>query len=157
MALKVGDKIPAFSLPDQDGKKFNINNLVSKKALVIYFYPKDETAGCTKQACAFRDSYQDFKDAGAEVIGISSDSEESHGSFADHHHLPFILLSDKDNIVRNLFGVPTDLLGLIPGRVTYIINKQGIISYIFNSQLRIDKHISESLRILNGLKSESDV
>lgn len=149
MALKPGEKVPSFSLPDQQGKEFNINSLLFKKALVIYFYPKDETAGCTKQACAFRDAYQDFTDAGAEVIGISSDSSDSHQSFADHHNLPFILLSDTDGTVRNLFGVPTDLLGLLPGRVTYIVDKNGIIKYIFNSQIRIEKHITEALRILN--------
>jgi peroxiredoxin Q/BCP len=151
MALKTGDKIPLFTLPDQTGKDFNIESLISKKALVIYFYPKDETPGCTKQACAFRDSYQDFQDAGAEVIGISSDSEESHGSFTKHHTLPFVLLSDKGGKLRNQFGVPGDLLGLIPGRVTYIADKQGIIKHIFNSQIRIDKHITESLRILKQL------
>jgi len=153
MALKPGDKIPNFKLFDQNGKLFDINSLLLKKALVIYFYPKDETTGCTKQACAFRDNYQDFQAAGAEVIGISSDSEESHGSFADHHRLPFFLLSDTDRKVRNLFGVPGDLLGLIPGRVTYIIDKQGIVRYVFNSQIRIDKHITESLRILKELEN----
>jgi peroxiredoxin Q/BCP len=152
MALKTGDKIPHFSLTDQNGKDFKIENLFTKKIIVIYFYPKDETAGCTKQACAFRDHFQDFQDAGAEVIGISSDNEESHGSFADHHKLPFILLSDTGNKIRSQFGVPTDLLGLLPGRVTYIIDKQGIIKYIFNSQIRINKHISESLRILKTMK-----
>ena len=152
MALKPGDKIPSFTLPDQNGKNFNVERLLSKKALVIYFYPRDETVGCTKQACAFRDQYQDFIDAGAEVIGISSDSEESHGRFADHHNLPFVLLSDKGGELRAKFGVPDDLLGLLPGRATYIIDKQGIIKFIFNSQIRIDKHITESLRVLYELK-----
>jgi len=152
MALKTGDKIPSFSLPDQNRKIFNVESLLSRKALVIYFYPKDETAGCTKQACTFRDSYQDFQDAGAEVIGISSDSEELHGSFADHYNLPFILLSDKGGKLRAQFGVPGNLFGLIPGRVTYIVDKQGIIKFIFNSQIRIDKHIAEALRIIRELK-----
>jgi thioredoxin-dependent peroxiredoxin len=152
MALKPGDKIPPFILPDQNGKDFNIESLLLKKSMVIYFYPKDETAGCTKQACAFRDSYQDFIDAGAEVIGISSDDEESHNNFAGHHRLPFILLSDKDKSVRKLFGVPADLLGMLPGRVTYIVDKMGVIRHIFNSQLRIEKHISESLRILKEIE-----
>lgn len=152
MALKIGDKIPSFTLPDQNGKDFFVENLISKKALVIYFYPKDETPGCTKQACAFRDHYQDFMDAGAEVIGISSDNEESHGNFADHYKLPFILLSDKGGELRDHFGVPDDLFGLLPGRVTYIVDKQGIVRFVFNSQMRIDKHIAESLRILNELK-----
>jgi len=152
MSIKIGEKIPYFTLPDQFGKDFNVENVLSQKSLVLYFYPKDETAGCTKQACAFRDHYQDFLDAGAEVIGISSDSEESHGSFANHHRLPFILLSDKGGELRNKFGVPADLLGLIPGRVTYIVDKQGIIKYIFNSQIRIEKHITEALRVLRELK-----
>jgi len=152
MALKPGDKIPPFILPDQHGKDFNIESLLLKKSMVIYFYPKDETAGCTKQACAFRDSYQDFIDAGAEVIGISSDDEESHNNFAGHHRLPFILLSDKDKSVRKLFGVPADFLGMLPGRVTYIVDKMGVIRHIFNSQLRIEKHISESLRILKEIE-----
>ncbi len=151
MALKTGGKIPPFSLTDQNGHNFNIDSLLSKKSMVIYFYPKDETAGCTKQACAFRDHYQDFKDAGAEVIGISSDSEESHGSFADHHNLPFILLSDNGGKLRDQLGVPADLLGLLPGRVTYIVDKQGIVKYIFNSQIKIEKHITEALRILKEL------
>jgi len=124
MVLKTGDKIPPFSLTDQNGHNFNIDSLLSKKSMVIYFYPKYETAGCTKQACAFRDHYQDFKDAGAEVIGISSDSEESHGSFADHHNLPFILLSDKGGKLRDQLGVPTDLPGFLLGRIAYIVDKQ---------------------------------
>ncbi len=152
MALKPGDKISPFILPDQHGKDFNIGSLLLKKSMVIYFYPKDETAGCTKQACAFRDSYQDFIDAGAEVIGISSDDKESHNNFAGHHRLPFILLSDKDKSVRKLFGVPADFLGMLPGRVTYIVDKMGVIRHIFNSQLRIEKHISESLRILKEIE-----
>lgn len=152
MALKQGDRIPPFVLPNQHGKNFDIESLLLKKSMVIYFYPKDETAGCTKQACAFRDSYQDFVDAGAEVIGISSDDEESHSNFAGHHRLPFVLLSDKDKTVRNLFGVPTDMFGLLPGRVTYIVDKLGVIRYIFNSQIRIEKHITEALRILKEIQ-----
>jgi len=152
MALKTGDKIPFFSLTDQNGKIFNVESLLLKKLLVIYFYPKNETPGCTKQACSFRDHYQDFQDAGAEVIGISSDSDESHGSFTDHHRLPFILLSDKDGNLRNKFGVPDDLFGMLPGRVTYVIDRQGAIRHIFNSQMRIEKHITEALRILKELK-----
>lgn len=152
MALKPGDKIPPFILPDQHGKDFNSESLLLKKSMVIYFYPRDETAGCTKQACAFRDHYQDFMEAGAEVIGISSDGTESHSNFAGHHRLPFTLLSDKDKKVRNLFGVPTGLFGLLPGRVTYIVDKLGVIRHIFNSQLQIEKHITESLRILKVIE-----
>ena len=151
MALNIGDSIPDFTLNDQNGNLFAVKNILSKKLIVLYFYPKDETSGCTKQACAFRDHYQDFIDAGAEVIGISSDTAESHGSFADHHNLPFVLLSDKNGELRKQFGVPSDLFGIIPGRVTYIIDKQGVIQYIFNSQLRIEKHITEALKILKTL------
>jgi len=151
MAFKTGNRIPHFSLPDQNGNNINIDDILLKKSLVLYFYPKDETAGCTRQACFFRDHYQDFSDAGAEVVGISSDSYESHGNFAGHHKLPFILLSDAGGELRKQFGVPSGLFGLLPGRVTYIISRQGIIKYIFNSQVQIKKHITESLRILNEL------
>jgi peroxiredoxin Q/BCP len=151
MALKEGDKIPSFALPDQNGNNFAIESLISKKPVVLYFYPKDETVGCIRQACAFRDYYTDFQDAGAEAIGISSDMVESHVNFSAQYKLPFVLLSDKDKKVRNQFGVPSDMLGLIPGRVTYIIDKQGKIKYIFNSQIQIVKHITEALRILKNL------
>lgn len=149
--ISVGDKFPTFRLPNQEGTIIDSSNFLGRKPLVIYFYPKDETAGCTAQACAFRDSYQDFKDAGAEVIGISSDSSNDHQKFAEHHRLPFILLSDAKGEFRNTVGVPGSMLGLLPGRVTYIINKAGIVRYVFNSQLNIKKHISESLKVLSSL------
>jgi len=152
MKLTTGDPLPSFCLPDKDGKLFNSDDFKGRKAMVIYFYPKDETAGCTAEACSFRDSYQDFKDAGAEVIGISSDSESSHASFAEHHRLPYILLSDHKGSLRKKFGVPSSLFGLLPGRVTYVIDKMGIIRYTFSSQLSIGKHISEALRILKEIK-----
>jgi thioredoxin-dependent peroxiredoxin len=148
--INVGDKIPLFKLPDQNDELVNINDILGKKDLVLYFYPKNETAGCTKEACAFRDSYEDFIDAGAEVIGISSDDSKSHSSFAKNHRLPFTLLSDENNEIRKLFGVPTNFLGLLPGRVTYIIDKNGIVKHIFSSQLNIDKHITEALEVLKA-------
>lgn len=147
--IQVGDQIPYFKLKNQHGDLVDINDLLGSKVLVVYFYPKNETAGCTKEACAFRDSYEDFKDAGAEVIGISGDDTTSHESFAQNHRLPFILLSDEKNEVRKLFGVPTNLFGLLPGRVTYIIDKEGIVKHIFSSQLNINKHITEALTALN--------
>jgi peroxiredoxin Q/BCP len=152
MALHVGDTIPDFSLKDQFGNMVKIKDLLSQEKLVLYFYPKDETPGCTKQACSFRDHYQAFMDAGARVIGISSDNEKSHGDFATHHKLPFILLSDIDGEIMKAFGVKSDFLGLIPGRSTYIIDKHGIIRYKFNSQLNIEKHIIESLRFLKVME-----
>ena len=132
MALKIGDKIPSFTSIDSKGDPFEIKDYIGKP-LVIYFYPKDDTPGCTIQACTFRDNYEDFKSLGAEVIGISSDSLNSHQKFASRYKLPFKLLSDSDKKIRTLFGVPNDLLGLIPGRVTYVADKDGIIQFIFNS------------------------
>jgi peroxiredoxin Q/BCP len=148
MSLKTGDIFPPFAMKDQTGNLFSSEGLLGHKPLVIYFYPKDETPGCTKQACSFRDSYQDFKETGAEVIGISSDSGESHENFARHHRLPFVLLSDENGEFRKKTGVPGSFLGLLPGRVTYIVDSKGIIKYIFNSQLNVEKHISEALRVL---------
>lgn len=149
--IEVGNKVPDFSLYDQNGKLFQLSTHLGKHNLVIYFYPKDNTSGCTKEACTFRDMYEDFTDAGAEVIGISSDSRKSHSEFSAKHKLPFSLLSDEDKEVRNLFGVPTNFLGLLPGRVTYIVDKQGTVRYIFNSQSQAEKHAEVSMRILKSL------
>lgn len=151
-SIQIGDKCPSFSLKDQHGKTFNSDEVIGDQNLIVYFYPKNETAGCTKQACSFRDAYADFKDAGALVIGISSDDEESHKAFAKNHNLPFTLLADTDKKVRKAFGVPTNLLGLIPGRVTYVIDKKGIVRGIFNSQMKFEQHVPEALRILDELK-----
>ena len=149
--VKIGSKIPSFSLKDQNGNDFSINDLLGKKNLVIYFYPKDDTPGCTKEACSFRDSYEDFQGFGAEVIGISDDGQQKHQEFSQKHDLPFILLSDNKKEVRRLFGVPTNLLGFLPGRVTYVVDKKGIVRHIFNSQMNPSKHISESKKILSKL------
>jgi peroxiredoxin Q/BCP len=148
-AIKVGDRVPNFSLPSQTGTTVNISDLIGKKSLVIYFYPKDDTPGCTAESCAFRDSYEVFTDAGAEVIGISADSPQSHQQFAQKYNLPFTLLSDSDNRVRKLFGVPSTLF-VLPGRVTYIIDKAGIVRHIFDSMLDFKAHVTESL---NTIKS----
>ncbi len=148
-AIKVGDRVPDFSLPSQTGTTVNISDLIGKKFLVIYFYPKDDTPGCTAESCAFRDSYEVFTDAGAEVIGISADSPQSHQQFAQKYNLPFTLLSDSDNRVRKLFGVPSTLF-VLPGRVTYIIDQEGIVRHIFDSMLDFKAHVTESL---NTIKS----
>ena len=150
--INIGDKLPDFTLPDQNGNEFNIQQLIGKKNLVIYFYPKDETQGCTMEACSFRDNYETFTENGFEVIGISSDSSRSHQQFIQHHRLPFTLLSDEKKEVRNLFGVPSGLFGLLPGRVTYVVDKKGIVRHIFNSQLQPKKHIAESLAFVKELK-----
>lgn len=148
--VAVGDRAPDFTLPDQTGKSVRLSDLLGKGAVVLYFYPKDETRGCTAEACGFRDSYQVFSDAGAEVVGVSSDSVESHRSFAQHHRLPFTLLSDAQGALRKRYGVPTTL-GMLPGRVTYIIDRHGVVRHIFSSQIQIEKHISEALETLRAL------
>ena len=147
--IKVGDKIPAFQLKDQDGKDFDITSVLGKQPLVIYFYPKDETSVCTKEACSFRDAYEAFSKYGAKVIGISSDNVASHKSFAEHHQLNFTLLSDPDNKARKLFGVPKTFV--IPGRVTYIVDKNGVVVHEFNSLKDSEKHVTESLAALSKM------
>lgn len=150
--VQVGDTAPDFTLPSQDGQIVSLQDFIGKSTLVVYFYPKDDTAGCTKEACSFRDSYEVFKEAGAEVIGISADSEEAHQQFAKRYRLQFVLLSDKDGAVRKLYGVPTTF-GFIPGRVTYIIDKQGIVRHIFSSQFMPEKHIEEALKTLQEINA----
>ena len=154
MTVKVGDKAPDFSLPSQMGDKLTLSEFIGKKNVVLYFYPKDETPGCIKEACTFRDSYEELANLGAEVLGVSGQSVESHKSFATHYGLPFVLLSDQDNAVRKLYGVPSSGLGLIPGRVTYIIDKQGIVRHIFNSQTQAPRHVAEAKRTLQELEKE---
>ena len=152
--IKAGDIAPNFTLPTQDGKTVSLKDFRGQKAVVLYFYPKDETPVCTAEACSFRDSYQDFTDAGAEVIGVSSDSAQSHQQFASHHNLPFIQASDEDGAARKLYGVPQQQgsIGMIPGRVTYVIDKDGIVQLVFSSLTDTQKHIDESLKVLQGNK-----
>lgn len=152
--IQIGSTIPSFTLPDQNGNLFDISSVLGKKNLVIYFYPKDDSPGCTAQACSFRDQFNDFMEADAVVVGISSQSVESHKEFATKHRLTFTLLSDKGNIIRKQFGVPTNLLGLLPGRVTYVADKTGKVIYVFNSQLQATKHVEEALRILQKNRNE---
>ncbi|WP_299411083.1 peroxiredoxin [Acaryochloris sp. IP29b_bin.148] len=154
MAINVGDPVPDVSLKTQAGETVNLQSLLGQKILVLYFYPKDDTPGCTKEACGFRDSYTVFQDAGAEVIGISSDSPTSHQQFVNKYQLPFILLSDERNQARKAFGVPSTL-GLLPGRVTYVIDTNGIVRHLFNSQLNFQGHIDESLKIVQTLSNAS--
>lgn len=147
--VRVGDQAPDFTLLSQAGVPLHLGDLLGKTAIVLYFYPKDNTAVCTAEACAFRDSYKVFQEAGAEVIGISSDSVESHQQFAAKHQLPFLLLSDGEGIVRERYGVAT-AFGL-PGRVTYVIDRQGIVRHIFFSQFTSEKHVTQALQTLRLL------
>ncbi|MFM9825310.1 peroxiredoxin [Flavobacterium sp.] len=151
MALQLGDKVPDFFAKNQDGTLFESNSVVGVKPVVIYFYPKDNTPGCTAQACSFRDQYEDFKDLGAEVIGISSDSAISHVKFAKKYRLPFILLSDDNQKIRKFFGVKPNLFGLIPGRVTYVLDSDGIIRLVFDSVVAT-KHIPKALEIIKKMQ-----
>lgn len=148
--LGPGARAPEFALDDQNGRRVALADFRGSKNVVVYFYPKDDTPGCTRESCAFRDHYEEFRDAGAEVIGISSDSPRSHAAFAAKHALPFTLLADPGGKVRRAFGVPS-ALGVLPGRVTYVIDKQGVIRHAFNSQLNPLKHVDEALRVLAGL------
>lgn len=143
MPIQIGDSLPNFTAFKQDGTIFTSQH-IQNKPVVIYFYPKDNTPGCTTQACSFRDAYQDFQDLGAEVIGVSGDSIRSHQGFQQKYKLPFILLSDENRKLRKLFGVPTALFGLIPGRVTYVFNSKGVCIYIFDS-LNAKNHIAKAL------------
>jgi thioredoxin-dependent peroxiredoxin len=147
--IKVGSQVPLFTLPDQDGKMFNLKDYIGKTNLVIYFYPADDTPGCTKEACHFRDLYDDFNKANAKIIGISAQSPESHRKFIKKYNLNFTLLADEDGKVRKMFGAKGSLGGMIPGRVTFVVDKSGKIIYVFNSQSEPAKHVDEALRILN--------
>jgi len=148
MALQIGDIAIDFTLFNQDGDKVNLSDYRDKKWVVLYFYPKDNTYGCTREACSFRDTYEDFTNSGAEVIGISSDNMKSHQSFRKKHQLPFQLLSDEKAQIRKQYGVPKSL-GFLPGRVTYIIDPKGIIRHIFNSQLNFNQHTKEALKTIS--------
>ncbi|MBW4684786.1 MAG: peroxiredoxin [Komarekiella atlantica HA4396-MV6] len=153
MPVKVGDIAPDFSLPAQNGSIVSLQDFRGKKAVVLYFYPKDDTPGCTTESCAFRDQYEVFKAADAEVIGVSADSSESHQRFAAKHQLPFTLLSDKGDQVRKLYGA-TAAFGLFPGRVTYILDKEGVVRYVFDSMFNFKGHVEESLKTLQQLAAK---
>lgn len=148
--VRVGDSAPDFTLPDQTGTPVRLGDVIGRNTVVLYFYPKDQTPGCTVEARAFRDSYDEFAAAGAEVIGVSADSVAAHRRFVRSQALPFRLLSDKDGAVRRLYGV-RQTLGILPGRVTYVIDNAGIVRHIYSSQLRARNHSRESLDAVRQL------
>ena len=150
--IGVGDKAPDFTLSSQSGEQVRLHDRIGQGVVVLYFYPKDETRGCTAEACAFRDSHEVFTDAGAEVIGVSSDSVEKHAAFSDHHKLPFTLLSDKGGKVRKAYGVSATL-GFIPGRVTYVIDRDGTVRHVFDSMTNIDRHVKDALEVVRQLQA----
>jgi thioredoxin-dependent peroxiredoxin len=153
-SVKVGDRAPEFALRAQDGEVVKLSDLLIRGPAVVYFYPKDKTPGCTAEAGSFRDSYAEFGEIGAEVVGISSDSVESHQEFASECNLPFKILSDDDGAVRKMYGVQPSM-GFFPGRVTYVIDKGGIVRYVYSSQLHATRHVQEALESLRTIVKES--
>jgi thioredoxin-dependent peroxiredoxin len=151
--IQAGDKAPDFTLPSQSGEPVRLHDRLGGRVVVLYFYPKDGTRGCTAEACAFRDSYEVFTGAGAEVIGVSSDPVDKHAAFAGRYELPFTLLSDQGGHVRKSYGVPA-VLGLLPGRVTYVIDREGTVRHVFNSMTHIGQHINEALEAVRQLQAE---
>ncbi|HKE88970.1 MAG TPA: peroxiredoxin [Gemmatimonadales bacterium] len=151
-SVQVGQAAPDFTAPRTGGGELRLSDLKGKNAVVLFFYPKDESLGCTAEACAFRDSYDIFVDAGAEVVGVSSDSVDSHERFAEHHELPFVLISDTGGVIRRLYGVKAKL-GILPGRVTFVIDKNGIVRHVFSSQTDAVRHVEEALRTITSVSS----
>ena len=149
--LAVGDRVPDVTLQAHDGSSVQLADLVGRRPVVLFFYPKDDTPICTKEACAFRDSYEAFSTAGAEVIGISGDSGASHRAFAARHKLPFLLATDADGSLRKAFGVPKTL-GLFPGRVTYVIDRGGIVRLVFSAQLASQDHVTKALAAVTAME-----
>jgi thioredoxin-dependent peroxiredoxin len=147
--VKVGSVAPGFTLPSQAGEMVSLEDFFGRKPVVLFFYPKDDSPGCTREVCAFRDNFEEFRNIDAEVIGISSDSVESHRNFAAKHDLSFPLLSDEGGNIRRLYGVPKTF-GLFPGRVTYVIDREGVVRHVFTSQLSVEKHVQEALAALRS-------
>ena len=148
--LKVGDRIPEFKLKDQSGNLFDSQSIIGKRPCVIYFYPKDFTPGCTIESCGFRDRYEEFVEQGVTVVGISSDSVKRHKKFSDFLALPFSLLSDPCQIVQKKFGLKAHLFGILSQRITFVVNKKGVLVRIYNSNLA-KGHIEASLKAIISL------
>ena len=151
MSLRLNDKLPYFILKNQYNKEVNSKNFYGKK-LVVFFYPKDNTPGCTMEVCNFRDNYSEIKKYNSNIVGISSDSVKSHNNFSKKFNVTYDLLSDNGNKVKKLFGVTRSMFGLLPGRVTYIFNQEAILLKIINSQINIYEHLSETIKFLKKLK-----
>jgi thioredoxin-dependent peroxiredoxin len=147
--VKVRSVAPDFTLPSQAGEMVSLRQFSGRKPVVLFFYPRDETPGCTKEVCAFRDTSVEFGKLDVQVIGISSDSVESHRRFAAKYDLSFPLLSDEGGKIRRLYGVPKTF-GLFPGRVTYVIDKEGVVSHVFASPLSVERHVQEALAALRS-------
>jgi thioredoxin-dependent peroxiredoxin len=147
--VKVGSVAPDFTLPSQAGEMVSLKDFFGRNPVVLFFYPKDDSPGCTREVCAFRDYFEEFGKLDVQVIGISSDSVESHKRFAVEHDLSFTLLSDEGGNIRRLYGVPKTF-GLFPGRVTYVIDREGVVRHVFASQLSVKRHVQEALTALRS-------
>ena len=146
----VGERAPEFTLPGPGGRAVSLAELLGGGVVVLYFYPKDQTPGCTMEACAFRDSMDEFVAAGAQVVGVSRDDQASHARFAARHKLPFLLLSDVTGEVHARYGVGKKL-ALIPERVTFVVDRNGVVRHVFTSMVRMRAHVDESLAIVKQL------
>ena len=149
MTLKLGAKAPVFSAPADDGSTVDLSKLLERGNVVLYFYPKDETQGCTAEACSFRDRWEEIRSEDATVVGVSSDSVGAHLSFKKHHDLPFTLVSDRDKKIREAYGVKGRLL---PPRVTFVIDRAGIIRHVYDSQMAPTRHVREALQALQAIQ-----
>lgn len=150
MALKVGEEAPDFEAVSDDGSVVKLSDILKEKEVVLYFYPKDETPGCTAEACSFRDEWGGIKELNAEVFGVSSDRTESHRKFKDHHNLQFTLLSDPKKEIRAKYDVKGSI---IPPRTTFVISRDGTIAHVFNSQINAKRHVKEAIEALQKLRS----
>src|SRR5277367_6068771 len=150
--IEPGQTAPSFTLKDSSGHEWTLHALRSAGPVVLFFYPRDDSPVCTREACAFRDAYQDFVDVGARVVGVSSDSEESHRAFAERRRLPFVLLSDPGGVTRKAYGVGRTL-GLVDGRVTFVIDADGIVRMAFSAQLQSVAHMEQALEAVRRLKA----
>jgi peroxiredoxin Q/BCP len=152
--IKPGQTAPSFTLKDASGRAVSLDALVASGPVVLFFYPRDDSPICTREACAFRDAYEDFVAAGATVVGVSSDSEGTHRRFAERQRLPFVLLSDPDGATRKAYGVrPT--LGLLAGRVTFVIDGSGIVQLAFSAQLQAAGHVEQALEAVRRMTEKA--
>ncbi len=150
MPLRVGDKAPDFTGISDSGEKITLSEKLKEGPVVLYFYPKDETPGCVAEACAFRDRWEDVRKLGATILGVSSDSAESHKKFKANRNLQFTLIADEDKQIRKAYGATGTL---IPSRITFVIDKQGTIREVYNSQLNASNHVEVALKSLKSFQA----
>jgi len=153
--IQAGDLAPDFTAQAHNGQQVQLADYWGNRVVVLYFYPKDGTPVCTKEACGFRDGYEAFVQAGAVVIGVSGDSPQRHRAFAEQQGLPFLLMSDQDGSLRKAYGVPKTL-GILPGRVTYVIDKAGIVRHVFTALFSAERHVTEALKVVQALVHEGE-